>query len=65
MIYKQQLFHVKQSFSINKTEHYFYKNVSRETFHIKTRTKIIVEVEVIIKVIIEVLINITKKLKQK
>ena len=39
------------------------KNVSRETFHIKTRTKTIVEV--IIKVIIEVLINITKKLKQK
>lgn len=55
-IYKKRIL-----FFINKIKKIFLqRNVSRETFHIKTRTKIIVEVDVIIKVIIEALIDIIK-----
>ena len=46
-----QLFHVKQLFFLFiKTEYYFYKNVSRETFNKLKKIEIIIEI---------ILVNIT------
>lgn len=63
-----QLFHVKQLFFLFiKTEYYFYKNVSRETFNKLKKIEIIIEiilVNITVEIIREIVVGITLIVKE-
>ena len=58
---------IKQFFLLIKTEFYFYKNVSRETFHNLKKIEIIIDLilaNIILEIIGEIVVEITLTVKE-